>query len=62
MQSDIMQKVAVKMQITGEVNAQGTATKISKFFQKLFKKVLTKKKRCAILPELPPRGGGENGP
>ena len=46
------------MQITGEVNAQGTATKISKFFQKLFKKVLTKKKRCAILPELPPRGGG----
>ena len=50
------------MQITGEVNAQGTATKISKFFQKLFKKVLTKKKRCAILPELPPRGGGENGP
>ena len=62
MQSDILNKVAAEMRTTGEVNAQGAATKISKFFQKLFKKVLTKKKRCAILPELPPRGGGENGP
>ena len=33
--------------------------KSQKNFEKLLKKVLTKEKRCAILTELPPRGGSE---